>query len=114
MGGQGGGKGPTQVMQWSRVPVVVWNRLVVVKWEVNELERYFEGKSQDLVRLDEEEGPEDDVLLLARISRRMLACLDSVTEGGMGDQEGEPGLTGARDLGSIWSELWSGKSEVQN
>ena len=81
---------------------------------MNELERYFEGKSQDLVRLDGEEGPEDDVLLLARISRLMLAYLDSVTEGGMGDQEGKPGLTGARDLGSIWSELWSRKSEVQN
>lgn len=48
---------------------------------------------------------------LARIFRLMVL---PVTEDGMGDQEGKPGLMGAMDLGNTWVALWSKKLVVQN
>lgn len=47
----------------------------------------------------------------ARISRLMVL---PVTKGGMRDQEGKPGLVGARDLGNTWVELWGRKLVLQN
>lgn len=53
-----------EMVQWTGLKVVVaWSRLVAVGvgvGEVDELERYFEGGSRALARLEEEGGVEDD------------------------------------------------------
>ena len=60
-----------EMVQWSRLKVTVaWSRLQAVGMgEAAELEGGIEGKSQALVRLEEEEGVEGTSRLLAPVSR---------------------------------------------
>lgn len=63
LGAQGGGERMHTMMQWHGLDVmVVSSRLVAVGLgEVDKSERYFEGRSQALVRLKEKEGVKDDL-----------------------------------------------------